>query len=309
MGPGTPPKVVAASERLALMARSSFSPVEIAVGDGKFRACGFYPGEYRLEATGTESHGAGTAGIYRYQMDARAQVEITDRDADEVRLTPRSALTVEGEATLEGTDKADVSLRVGLLRAKEHSPADQPGSGGGLMSSVSYGNRVAAPGAFTVGPLPPDEYELQIRELPEGCYVKGATFGGESVLHRGLQLGEAAGQRLHLAIACDGGSLAARVTDGNGNPVSHLRMYVMPSETPSAAALSGDLMEGDVDNGWSEVVKPLAPGKYLAMACELETDGTAAPIIKLWQARGKAKEVEIGAGQKAQITLESIELR
>jgi hypothetical protein len=51
-------------------------------------------------------------------------------------------------------------------------------------------------------------------------------------------------------------------------------------------------------------VKPLPPGKYLALACDLELDGTAEPILKLWRQRSKAKEVEIGPGETAQITLE-----
>jgi hypothetical protein len=64
------------------------------------------------------------------------------------------------------------------------------------------------------------------------------------------------------------------------------------------------LKQADVENGWSEAVKPLPPGKYLALACDLEMDGTAEPVLKLWRARSKATEVEIGAGATVQLTLQ-----
>jgi hypothetical protein len=111
--------------------------------------------------------------------------------------------------------------------------------------------------------------------------------------------------RLHIALACDGGSLTARVTDRHGNPVSHVNLYVMPQEAGSAAALHDVLRHAEVEKGWSGVVTPLPPGKYLVLACDLETDGTADPILKLWRARSKATEVEIGPGQTAQVTLET----
>jgi len=301
MASGTPPSSVRVSERLPLISRSSFAPVRIAVHDGKFRACGFHPGEYRLDATGNESPGVQTSGIHRYQMDARAEATIGDRDAEEVQVLPRAALTIEGEATLEGTDRKDVRLRIGLSKMREQAAADELDSGGGMMmSGVTYGDHIQAPGSFRLEQMPPDDYKLEFSELPEGCYVKGAPLD--------VQLGEGADDRLHVAVACDGASLTARVTDGDGNPVSHLKLYLIPADAASPAALQDDLQQAEIENGWSEV-KPLAPGKYLALACDVETDGTAAPIVKLWQARGKAKEIEIGAGQKAQITLESIELR
>jgi hypothetical protein len=68
------------------------------------------------------------------------------------------------------------------------------------------------------------------------------------------------------------------------------------------------LERAEVDNGWSEAVKPLPPGKYLAVACDLELDGAAEPILKLWRWRSKAKEVEIAPREAAQVTLEIAEL-
>jgi hypothetical protein len=296
-----PAHEVTFAEQLPLIFRSSFMPVTAGVSKGKFRACGFHPGEYRLGAANRE-------GSRSERWSAFAQAVITDHDAQEVQLLAASTVTLSGETIWEPEPPgkaAETQIRIGLTRFWDVGHADQPEPPTYGMAGTMYGDRARVPGPFTLESIPIEDYTLQVRALPEGCYVKEATFAGVSVLHRPVRLTETAGDaRLHIALACDGGSLTARVTDHDGNPVSHVHLYAMPEEAGSAAALSDVLMEAEVENGWSEVVKPLPPGKYLVVACGLETDGTAEPIMKLWRARGKAKEIEIGAGGMVQVTLE-----
>jgi len=157
--------------------------------------------------------------------------------------------------------------------------------------------------------MPADDYQMDVRRLPSGCYLKQASYSGASILHEPLRLTRAPGDgRVHLALACDGGSLTARVTDRDGNPVSNLNLYVMPDEAASPAMLNDVLRQEDVEKGWSGTVAPLPPGKYLVLASGLDTDGTAEPILKLWNARSRAKEVSIGPGETTQITLEASDI-
>jgi hypothetical protein len=80
-------------------------------------------------------------------------------------------------------------------------------------------------------------------------------------VHEQLRLTRAAGDgRLSLTLACDGGSLTARISDREGNPVSHVHLYVMPREIASAAALNDVLREEEVEKGWGTVAA-LPPGK------------------------------------------------
>jgi len=297
---GGPAPELTIAEQLPLVFRSSFTPVPVALSAGKFRACGFHPGEYLLKAVSTEESG-------KRRWAAFAHIAVTDRDAQDVQLLPSSAMTISGEAVWESDPHgkpADARIRIQLMKtwSDKHADEAEPSH---IMAGTSHGDRIQVPGPFVLDGLPVDDYTLEVREVPEGCYVKDMAFGGASVLHQPLRLTQAAGDgRLHLALACDGGSLTARVTDRDGNPVSHVHLYVMPEEAGSAAALSDVLRQADVENGWSEVVKPLPPGKYLVLPCDLELDGTAEPILKLWRARSKAKEVEIAAGETAQVTLE-----
>lgn len=291
---------VTITEQLQLIFRSSLTPVTAKVSAGKFRACGFHPGEYRLAAAGTEESRS-------QRWSAFTEVIVTDRDAQDVQLAPMSAGTISGETVWESPPRgraAEARIDIDLSKTRNDKHADEAGQSH-ILVGVGYGGHVRVPGPFSLESMPADEYLLRVRELPEGCYVRDADFAGASVLHQPLRLTQAMGEgRLHVALACDGGSLTARVTDGGGNPVSDVYLYVMPEETVSPAALQDVLRRADVEKGWSEIVRSLPPGRYQVLACGLETDGTAEPILKLWRQRSKAKTVAIGPGETAQVTLE-----
>lgn len=304
----TPRDIVASSvaikEQFALTSDSTFAPVTAAVSEGRFRACGFHPGDYQLDSSQTEGPRSG-------RWWAKTRLSIADRDADDVPLMATGPVTIAGETVWEPAprdqSKANVRVIIGLERGWSDGNADEAQPPSMMGSMVSYGGRIQVPGPFTLENSPANDYSLKLGELPAGCYVKQAAFGSANVLHQPLQLAQGAEGRLHIALACDGASLTARVTDRDGNPVSHVNLYVLPAEAPSAAALSDLLKQAEVQNGWSGIVQPLPPGKYLVLACDLELDGTAEPILKLWRSRPKAKEVEIGAGESAQVTLEADE--
>jgi hypothetical protein len=298
-----PPKGVAApevtiTEQLPRISGSWIVPVTAAVSNGHFHACGFHPGEYRVEAAGTKI-------FSNRRWSAFAQVAIADRDAREVQLVPGSAVTLAGDTVWEPPRQDAVRARIAIALTKLRDKHAEEAQSSALGTSFGYGTHIQVPGPFALEGMPADDYIFDVQELPEGCYVNDATLAGASVWRQPLRLTQAAGDgRLHIALACDGGSLMARVTDRDGNPVSNVNLYVMPEEAGTAAALYEVLRQAEVEKGFSGTVKPLPPGKYLVLACDLRTDGTADPILKLWSQRAKATEVEIGAGQIAQVTLE-----
>jgi hypothetical protein len=138
-----------------------------------------------------------------------------------------------------------------------------------------------------------------------GVYVKDVTYGGLSVLHTPLRLGSAIGDAgVKVIVARDGGGAAATVTEDN-KPVGSARVYIFPAETRTEAELQEQLVSGTVDqNGNYQTGLLLAPGKYCAIALRRPVDPTPESLGKLLRARIKAKEVEIAAGQTAQVNLE-----
>ena len=305
---GRPLGVVAIMEHQALVVGSAFAAVNAKLtAGGKFRACGLHPGKYRLVAR------EGEGNVNRSdRTTAFAEVLLIDHDLTGLKLVahPPSAVSVEAVWDPPPPGKAaETPIRVGLnKRIDDDRDAEGEGRPPSILSSFSYGGRVPVPGSFTIDRVPADEYELHVDALPAGCYVKEASYAGASLLHRLLRSTDGAGSRMRLVLACDGGSLTARVTGRDGNPVSHVSLYAMPVGAVSEAELRDGLESADVEKGWSAIGNPLPPGKYAVLACDLELDGTAEPILKLWRARSRAKEVEIGPNATVQVTLELSEV-
>jgi hypothetical protein len=272
--------------------------------EGRFRACGIPPGEYQLSAV--DASGQHAPFVYAF-----APVSIVDRDLHDVRLEARAPAPIPGAVSWEPPPRdksADPRALVMLIRyIADGNYADDPKSPSPQAVMVGMGDRVQVPGPFKLDGVPPDDYRLDVSDLPPGCYVKEASYGGADVRSGIVRLTKVEGP-LRLGLACDGGFLTARVSDRDGNPVSQAHLCLMPADAASEAALSKDIQCADVDKGWSSITQPLAPGKYLAIASEVNFDGAAQPLIKLWRARSKAKPVEIGPNATVQLTLELVEV-
>ncbi len=250
------------SERFPLEFQSSMTPVKVPVSHGKFGACGFHPGDYKLNAVGNEKSDVPVSGIRRLQMDAFAQVTVNSQDLDDVQLVPSLAVTVPGELLWDPPPPAQAAeqrIRIAFAKFWTNRHADEEESSGLSMTGMSYGDRFPVPGPFAMEGLPVDDYKLQVSGLPEGCYVKEATYAGVDVTHQPVRLTDTAGGRLRVVLACDGGSLTARVTDRDGNPVPHVTLFVVPQSAGSAAELQDLLQQAEVENGWSGSVRPV-PG-------------------------------------------------
>ncbi|MGB9458728.1 MAG: hypothetical protein WCB12_21955 [Bryobacteraceae bacterium] len=304
---GVPPDSLTITEHMSLVTGSTFAPATIATKDeGKFWACGLHPGDYLLAAKSGQSSNPPAEG----SVSAFAEVAITDRDVHDLKLLARAPTVISGDAVWDPPPSgraAETPVRIGLTRSmRVDDQADQAGRPSSVRVGFTFGGKVAVPGPFNLGRLPAaGDYQLSVGDLPQGCYLKEASIGTASVSPGLLRMtGGGAEGRMRLVLACDGGFLTARVADSEGNPVSHVQLYVMPADTPSEAALSTAIRTGEVEKGWSSMTGPLPPGKYLALASELELDGTAGPIAQLWLARSKAKEVEIGPSAVVQVTLE-----
>ena len=83
------------------------------------------------------------------------------------------------------------------------------------------------------------------------------------------------------------------------------RVYLFPADIRDEAELQARLFSGSPDqSGNYQTGLALAPGKYFAIALRTAVDATPESVGKLWRGRTKAKEVEIAAGQTAQVSLE-----
>ena len=166
--------------------------------------------------------------------------------------------------------------------------------------------RGTAPGEFTLHNVALDDYGVRATMMnAPGVYVKDVTYGGNSVLHAPFRMGSAMGDAgIKVILARDAGGAAFQVTEDN-QPVGDARVYLFPADIRTEGELQARIFSGSPDqNGNYQTGSVLAPGKYFAIALRTPVDATPEAVGKLWQARAKAKEVQIAAGQIAQATLQ-----
>ena len=138
--------------------------------------------------------------------------------------------------------------------------------------------RTSIPGSFSFTPLLVDSYAVRVSAIPKGVYVKELTYGGHNLQAEPLQAGAAIGDtKLRVVLARDGGTVAAKVADKDGNAISDARVLVLPISVASEAALAAAIVSGQCDqngldiehDGSREVLRPGAfeasqqqPGKH-----------------------------------------------
>jgi hypothetical protein len=255
--------------------------------DGKVRICDLHPGDYELSVSQFNTAGFGLADF------ASAVVTIGDRDVAGVRLAMHGKLPVAGEVAFAGGSPGqplDGKLRLHLETIARTERAD-------VQSDL--------PGEFTFqGGVVPDEYGLDISGTPAGTYVKDVTYGNHSILYGTLRVGAAMGNpSLRVTLARDGGTVTARVTDKDGNPVANCAVVVMPVTAPSEAVFAAMLKTGRTDQSGVWTSAAMEPGKYLALATNDNIDRSPECISRLWKARNRGEEIEVAANGAPSLTL------
>jgi hypothetical protein len=149
-----------------------------------------------------------------------------------------------------------------------------------------------------------DDDNLDFGTLPAGVYVKDVEYGGRSIFHQVFRPGTAAGEAgLRVMLGADGGTIAFKVADKDGNPIPDLRVVVIPKKAGSEAVLAATMVSGQADPNGSWTTPTLAPGSYYAIATTARVDMSPEFIAQLWRARDRAAVVDVGVKGSAQVTL------
>jgi hypothetical protein len=269
--------------------------------DGTFRTCGLAPGDYRI---GTASP---TSGDQPATSFAIASFAIVDQDVAKLVVTTPSLVPLAGETAWDVPAAGTVPGTKIVVRAL---PTDRRIWTNGTWNELQ-GAASEVPGRFRFPDLLLGDYEISVLGLAPGQYLKDVTYGGGSVLHQPLHLGNATGNwNLRLAIAGDGGTLSAQVRDGDGKPLIDAYVYLLPDSALSEAALADVLVWGQTDQYGRYTSDTIPPGRYRVLVVPSGVGEGAAAIQKLWLARlGQGTEIEIGPGANREVTLAPVEIR
>ena len=282
--------IVPAPAPLGMFYISRAQATSMTSSEGQFRVCGLPPGEYRLTASSTNRPAAPS----QHQLFAAMPVSITDRDLVKLQIDALPDFSVSGEVVWGGEAPAkqeSALVHVSLL------PAVSVAGPASVTASL--------PGRFVANGVLSDEYFARA-SAPAGYYAKDIIYGGLSVQHQTFRT--TAGATLRVVVASDGGVITARLTDKDGNPLRSATVWFLDATARTAAELETGLTSGITDAAGLCTSATLPPGKYTVLATPDALDRTAANIDKLWSARGKGTEVELGPNGSNQVSLAPITL-
>jgi Carboxypeptidase regulatory-like domain len=256
--------------------------------DGKLRVCDLAPGIYRLGATEK------TPNLNQNSFRTTALVTIVDQDV-QLKLGLTSGPVLTGEVMWDGEPPAEpVKGRANIVL----TPLLRPGELG-----ERPGDRSEIPGTFSLKDMTTGEYAVRVMMNIPGLYVKDIRYAGHSIMYQPLRAGDTAGTGMQVAIARDGATISARVTNKDGAPVPDVSVLIIPSDVSSPAILQAAMATGQTDQTGVYISHLLAPGKYYVVATESLINSTPECIDRIWRDRTMYKETTVAPNGTAQVSL------
>jgi len=165
------------------------------------------------------------------------------------------------------------------------------------------GDRSEIPGTFSLKDMTTGEYAVRVMMNIPGLYVKDIRYAGHSIMYQPLRAGDTAGTGMQVAIARDGATISARVTNKDGAGVPDVSVLIIPSDVSSPAILQAAMATGQTDQTGVYTSHLLAPGKYYVVATESLINPTPECIDRIWRDRTMYKETTVAPNGTAQVIL------
>jgi hypothetical protein len=271
------PKGATSMQLFAVQARR----VNSREADGSFGFRGVLAGSYVLTVTAQDAQGA--------PLVASVPLQVGERHIEGLVLQPAPLLELAGSvAVAEKTPVPPGAVRVAL----------DPSRFLGLAPSFATANEE---GKFAQKSLAPNQYRVQVTNLPEGWYVKSVRYGSQEVGEDGVDLTGGASGGLQITLSTAGAETEGTVRDDDGKPVSGATVALVPdSRRPS---LFKETRTAD-DGGYS--IKGIAPGDYEILAWEDIEPGAYEDPEFLKPFESKAEKLSLKEGSHIGTPLKAI---
>jgi hypothetical protein len=224
---------------------------------------------------------------------ARALVNVTDANVNDVSVFFRRGMSLSGRISVEGGQSLDFSeAQVWLADIDDYS-------GRGVVA------KIRPDGTLAFENVPEGEYQFEIYGRPPGFspdfYMKDALVNGESVLESGLAIPASDGQRsVEIVVSSTSARVDGTVTDENDLPTAGAIVVLVPEE--ARRKVFRVYKDSTTDQYGKFEMRGIAPGKYKLFAWrDVESDSWQDPdFLKLYEDQGK----EITAEERARITVQ-----
>lgn len=214
--------------------------------DGSFHIPMLLPGSYVL----TSSVKSGDKTLWASQ-----QLELK-ADLDDIILTLAPAAALSGKVTVEGESATPLTQ----LRVELTSPNER-GNGPNTLQATP-----AANGTFTFDQVPPGIWDIGIRPIPKGGYLKSMRLGEQDVLLEEMEIGLKAPPALNIVVSSRGGTLTGQLS---GEEAKQVRTVVVLAPEEKLRHVMSFYSVTPVKAEGNFEVTGLTPGKYRLFAFEV----------------------------------------
>jgi hypothetical protein len=240
---------------------------------GRFEFRGVAPGSYLLVAS--QLYG-------KHALGGRVPVEVSGTAPQEnlaIALTP--GLEITGSVELEGAARNLPNLTVRLTPSEGLALGPQPTSPVGTNGSIGLSG------------VTPGIWGLTLDPLPQGVWIKAATFGDADVLRGELNVPAGPPGLLHIVLAANGAQISGAVTEDD-HP-RHATVVLVPAAPELRQSMQMYRATSTQDQGTFSF-KGVRPGSYKLFAFEeIEVFAWLDPdFLKLVESLGESISVAEG---------------
>ncbi len=251
---------------------------------GNFQMRGVTPGSYVLRADFMDDN-------MRYS--ARMPLEVGSSNIEDIELSLQPPLEVHGHITIEEN---------GDLKGAQVNVSFQPKvSGGAMMMMGGGGMQMKDDLTFKVTNLSPDPYDINVRGMPEGFYVKSIRMGQADVTETGVDFSQGGVDEITVILNPNGGEIDGAVQNAKGEPAIGATVTLIPEA--SHRSTSWLYKTADTDQNGRFSIKGVRPGEYKIYAWEdMEQGAYMDPdYVKPHESAGEAVSVKDSAHSSVQL--------
>jgi protocatechuate 3,4-dioxygenase beta subunit len=250
--------------------------------DGSFELKGVAPGSYMLIGLQTDAQ-------TQSMRFGSVLLQVGNQHIDGLVLQLVPAAELAGSVVVADKTAAKLSgVQVGL-EAKEYAGVGSP--------SATAGDD----GKFTLKQILPNKFLVQVRNLPEGAYVKSMRYGDQEVSDDTIDLSGGVTGTIQVTLSMAGARVDGVVQNQESKPISGATVVLAPDS--GRYSLFKEVRTGD--NG-SYGFKGVAPGDYKILArTDIESGAYQDPeFLKRYES--KAEKVSLKESDRKTVALKVI---
>jgi protocatechuate 3,4-dioxygenase beta subunit len=251
--------------------------------DGTFEIGGVPPGSYTLAVFNMRGND---------RFTARVPVNVTDSNVEGVVIGLAPAIEIAGQIRAEDEGIPLSGIHVTL------EPDSMEGMG---MSMFGGAGATKEDGNFTASNLNAGRFRVNIRNLPEGTYLKSVKLSGQESADGSLEIGPGAGP-IELILGTKPGMLTGSVTDGDDQPLNLATVVLIPEPARRERTYLFRETRTQTDGRFS--LANVAPGDYTLFAFTEVEDGAwfDPEFLRPFESKGLSVKISESSTQTVQIT-------